>query len=531
MVRKHLCKDCAKRLGHAAFILGLASLALLAQPESAPRKKALVIGNEQYVFLSAIPAARAGASAIATALGSVGFDVTEKHDLTLADFRKVIDNQFIPDLKPGDVCLVYYSGYGLQRQETNYFVPVDFNPESKSEVYAVAYAIGRLQDYLNGRQVGLKVLLIEASWESTRLTQWADKIGLASPTVVPADMVLVLGTAPNTAIAGPAGGLGLFTAALLDALPKQGLTVSDIIQSVQKEVAAKSQEGQQIYPVGESNFYFIPPPPPSPPKVIVEKETWPRRGSMIPNRDHQEYMFIPAGKFMMGCVPSAKYACEENEKPRHLVEITKPFWLGKNEVEVEAYKHFARQPHRKMPNAPLWDKGWKVPGYPIVYVTWEDARDYCSWAGGRLPTEAEWEYAARAGSDNQVFPFPDMKQSRDKANFSGKAGNDIYDDAAPVRQFDPNDYGLYDMAGNVWEWVSDFYAPNYYTESPKVDPQGPPAGKSHVARGGSYDSDPAKHLRLSFRGHYEKASNNLGFRCLLPDTLEIRAQFKTAAGR
>src|ERR1039457_3991396 len=160
MVRKHLCKDCAKRLGHAAFILGLASLALLAQPESAPRKKALVIGNEQYVFLSAIPAARAGASAIATALGSVGFDVTEKHDLTLADFRKVIDNQFIPDLKPGDVCLVYYSGYGLQRQETNYFVPVDFNPESKSEVYAVAYAIGRLQDYLNGRQVGLKVLLI-----------------------------------------------------------------------------------------------------------------------------------------------------------------------------------------------------------------------------------------------------------------------------------------------------------------------------------------------------------------------------------
>jgi formylglycine-generating enzyme required for sulfatase activity len=232
----------------------------------------------------------------------------------------------------------------------------------------------------------------------------------------------------------------------------------------------------------------------------------------------------------MGCVPSAKADCETNEKPQHTVDIGKPFWLGESEVEVESYRRFVKQsPHLKMPKAPMWNNGWKIPGYPIVYVTWEDAQAYCGWAGGRLPTEAEWEYAARAGSENQVFPFPDMTQSREKANFLGKAGNDTYDYAAPVKQFDPNKYGLFDMAGNVWEWVSDFYEPNYYTESPKADPTGPSAGKAHVARGGSYASDPAKHLRLSYRKPFEKSENNVGFRCILPDTPETRAQFKTTS--
>ena len=517
-----------RKAGVLLLLLAFASVAF-AQSPSDPKRKALVIGNAHYRFLPAIPPAQSGADAITNELRDLHFEVTEKNDLTQASFLMAIDTEWLGSLHPGEICLVYYSGYGLQHGGENYLVPTDFDPKLKGDPDVVAYDVRRLQQFLDRKHLGVKIFLLEASWQSDPLAEWANAVGLAAPQSPSPETMLVFDTAANGYTTATSGGMGLFTAALLQVLPRTGLNLPDLVSEVQKEVNKATNGQQEPSPVGMAQFYFIPPPPPEPPKTIIVKETWPRQGSMIPNRDHQEYMFIPAGKFMMGCVPSPKYACDDNEKPQHPVEITKPFWLGKNEVEVEAYKHFASQPHRKMPGAPLWDKGWKVPGYPIVYVTWEDARDYCSWAGGRLPTEAEWEYAARAGRDNQVFPFPDMKQSRDKANFLGKAGNDLYEDAAPVRQFAPNDYGLYDMAGNVWEWVSDSYDPNYYSESPKGDPQGPPAGKGHVARGGSYDSDPAKHLRLSFRGHYEGASNNRGFRCLLPDTPEIRAQFKTAS--
>jgi sulfatase modifying factor 1 len=236
-----------------------------------------------------------------------------------------------------------------------------------------------------------------------------------------------------------------------------------------------------------------------------------------PNKkDREEYLLIPSGQFKMGCVPADKL-CREDEKPQHPVALTRNFWIGRNEIQVDSYKRFVELLKKKMPPGPLWDTRWQHGNLPVVNVTWDNARDYCAWAGGRLPTEAEWEYAARAGSEDEVYPLND-ENSRDKANFYGKKGNDIYDEPAPVRKFDPSSFGLYDMAGNVWEWVSDFYASDYYSHSAAIDPKGPLDGRQHIRRGGSFDSDPKKHLRLSIRDEFGKAENALGFRCVLDDT-------------
>jgi formylglycine-generating enzyme required for sulfatase activity len=223
----------------------------------------------------------------------------------------------------------------------------------------------------------------------------------------------------------------------------------------------------------------------------------------------------------MGCV-QGDTKCEEHEKPQHEVTISKAFWMGETEVQVEAYKRFVETstPKRRMPAAPLDRKGWEQTNLPMANMSHEDAEAFCKFAGGRLPTEAEWEYAARGGKANEIVPM-NAETARDKANFTGKQGNDRFDFSAPVRQFDPNGFGLFDMSGNLWEFTADFYSASYFRESPKNDPAGPATGKEWVSRGGSWDSDPAKHLRISFRNK-GKGGIIVGFRCVLPDSPETR---------
>jgi sulfatase modifying factor 1 len=139
-----------------------------------------------------------------------------------------------------------------------------------------------------------------------------------------------------------------------------------------------------------------------------------------------------------------------------------------------------------------------------------------------LPSEAEWEYAARGGVDDEISALGD--NAREKANFEGKGGSDIFDSIAPVAQFDADRFKLYDMLGNVWEWVNDWYSPTYYGDSRAgvTDPPGPDKGKEHVMRGGSFDSDPKTHLRLSIRKSNSKAENNVGMRCILEESPATR---------
>ncbi len=229
---------------------------------------------------------------------------------------------------------------------------------------------------------------------------------------------------------------------------------------------------------------------------------------------------LPAGTFRMGCVESDT-ACLDNERPRHEVTFLEPFEMMAAEVTVVQYAQFVADSQYAEPPSPDFPQ---AADHPVVLLSWDDAVAFCAWGGGRLPTEAEWEYAARGGRDGLVFGTS-QELVRDQANYgadqccSGATGDgDAWTNTAPVRSFAPNDFGLFDMTGNVWEWVSDWYGDDYYRHSPDENPPGPETGIYRVVKGGGWadevESD-VNSLRISNRSSYgpELRFMHTGFRC------------------
>ena len=226
------------------------------------------------------------------------------------------------------------------------------------------------------------------------------------------------------------------------------------------------------------------------------------------------WVTIPAGSFRMGCVPGDE-ACLGSERPRHEVTLS-AFELMATEVTVAQLAEFAAAVGAGPPPQPDFAQ---APDHPAVHLTWHAAAAFCDWAGGRLPTEAEWEYAARAGHDGRLYWWGD-ELTRDYANFGdveccrGAAGGaDTWVNTAPVGSFPANDFGLHDMTGNVWEWVDGWITPTY-SAGPRTDPRPAETGYLRVMRGGSWLNFPGV-LRLSVRlpfsadGH----TSNVGARC------------------
>jgi formylglycine-generating enzyme required for sulfatase activity len=194
----------------------------------------------------------------------------------------------------------------------------------------------------------------------------------------------------------------------------------------------------------------------------------------------------------MGCSPGDN-ECGGNEKPAHHVSITKGFWIGQTEVTQAAYE-------RVVGSNPSRFKGASL---PVETINWDEAHAYCVAAGMRLPTEAEWEYAARGGNASARYGTLDAV-----AWYSGNSGSKTHE----VGQKQANGYGLYDMLGNVWEWAADWYGS--YGSSAVNDPQGPSSGSGRALRGGSWVDD-AGVARASNRGRFapDDRSDGIGVRC------------------
>lgn len=253
-----------------------------------------------------------------------------------------------------------------------------------------------------------------------------------------------------------------------------------------------------------------------------------------------EQVFVPAGSFMMGTADGQ--LVQINEQPIHEVKLNE-FWIDRTEVTNTQFDAFVENTSYKTTAERFGggisylfdeiigfrgvyteDAYWKQPiglgsdikgleKYPVVQVSWDDALAFCEWAGGRLPTEAEWEYAAR-GHEGLIYPWGVEIPSCDIANYSF----DCVQGTAEVGTYLKGSswVGALEMSGNVWEWVSDWYDSNYYSYSPHENPQGPSLGESKLLRGGGWTNYAYVDDQRSAYRYYlsqDERSGNIGFRC------------------
>jgi formylglycine-generating enzyme required for sulfatase activity len=217
-----------------------------------------------------------------------------------------------------------------------------------------------------------------------------------------------------------------------------------------------------------------------------------------------EMLLIPPGTFEMGCSASNQYGCYTWESPVHTVTLTNAFYLGRYEVTQAQWQarmgsnpSFFQSPSSDVPAA-------QVPNRPVEQVSWNmiaGAGGFMAQTGMRLPTEAEWEYAYRAGTATAFHGFKGYLNGTNDDTLVGNIawyGSNSNTQTRPVGGKAGNGFGLHDMAGNVWEWVNDWYSSSYYASSPAQNPTGPTTGLARVFRGGSW-VDNADFLRASYR--------------------------------
>ncbi|NMB55642.1 MAG: SUMF1/EgtB/PvdO family nonheme iron enzyme [Leptolinea sp.] len=274
-----------------------------------------------------------------------------------------------------------------------------------------------------------------------------------------------------------------------------------------------------VTPEPTATLTLTPTAPPEPPTVATAKSTW------ISPVDGMPLIYIPQGQYLIGS-PDSDTLALINEKPQHTVKLS-GFWMDKTEITNAMYAVCVQAgvcPEKKKVMSYTRESYYGNPefaDYPVIFVSWYDAQTYCTWAGRKLPTEAQWEAAAR-GPDGKKYPWGNSNPTCGQLNFAtsldmrgGKKSSLCVGDTSQVGKYPKgaSPYGLLDMAGNVWEWVADWNSPNYLVD-PSQDPTGPADGENKVIRGGFFFTD-AKYVRPAARSWHSPdfSSNDLGFRC------------------
>jgi formylglycine-generating enzyme required for sulfatase activity len=546
-------------LGSAWAPVPAASAAAAAAPEfTQPNAYAVVVGISQYSeeVIPKVPYAVKDAQAIAALLETQAgipkthIKVLTDSKATLSGLRNHLGDWLRMRAKADATVYVYFAGHGTPNLQTQSgaIVPWDGHPDFPAGLYPLK----ELEDTLGTLPTKDVIVFLDSCFSGgagrSVLPKGARPMGLQYPVLAQGN-VMVLAAATGTQISSDydKAGHGLFTHYLLAGLrgeadaDKDGLvTLTEIFPFVRDRVAHTAVEelNREQTPVflpgeerlGKRNAFPLAKatPAPAPPVASATKpsaaDSKPIEIARAPvydtppvnlpkemtGRDGAPMVVVPVGEFLMGSAADG---------PEHRVYLDS-FYMDKFEVTAARYAKFMAATGRAQPFS--WDEvNLASDGErPVIGVDWHDANAYCQWAGKRLPTEAEWEKAAR-GTDKRIYPWGSDDPTSQLANYSvdGKRAWQGMSTLSPVGSFEEgkSPYGLYDMAGNVWEWVADWYDASYYRFSPDRNPPGPSKGPMKSIRGGAWLT-PGNNMRMS-RRNFDPPVNRflyVGFRCVQP---------------
>lgn len=476
------------------LILAALCGALMLQSPAADRV-ALVIGNNAYQHGTPLKNCVNDAKAVAAGLQACGFEVSLVTDTSLANLEAKL-REFKQAATRAQAAWFYYAGHGAEVAGSNYLIPVDAQVEDEHEVKRKTMPLDEVLGAMDGSGTPLKVVVLDSCRDNPFGRGWSRSgaKGLAQIAKTPKGTIIAYATAPGEVAADGNGANSPYTTALLRALAKPGLEIEQVFKETGRAVMTATGEKQNPwlnmsfygnFVIRRGNGGGVPAPQPGPaPSVQAELAGSPLdRGvvgdkyeATLPGGAKIVFRYCPPGNFTMGS--------PETEEDRHFdekqvpVRISKGFWLAQTECTQGQWKAVTGA------NPSFFKGGDQL---PVEQVSWEDIQGFLAkrnavgglpagwkWA---LPTEAQWEYACRAGTTT-VFFFGDSLTSL-QANFEDSK----LSKTVAVGSYAANAWGLHDMHGNVWEWCADWYGEEL---AGGADPLGAGRGIKRMIRGGTY---------------------------------------------
>ncbi len=498
------------------------------------KRTALVIGIGAYEN-APLRNPENDANDMAVMLASIGFDVTLKINCSLVEMEDAV-RDFGDDLLQGGIGLFYYSGHGIQVGGQNYLIPADSNIQREDEVKYNALDASLVLSKMDSAKNELNIFILDACRNNPFERSFRTTERGLSIVGAPNETMIIYATAPGEVASDGTGRNGTFTKWFLEYLPIPGLKIHDMLLEVKRGVSDETNGAQRPWTTDDltQEFYFA--GMAGNPEDYIQRpittETTSEQESAIISDD---LILVEGGNFSMG---SENGGGGDDEQPVHTVKVSS-FYMGRYEVTnqevvdvftrgiesgalfvdattlknnygdkqelldldseycqiVYSRGRLAVQPGKE--NNPVIEISWygtvvfcnllsEIRGYDPAYDLSDWSYDFTS-NGYRIPTEAEWEYAAKGGNNHDGYEYSGSNTVGDVGWYDDNSGYKTH----PVGGKSPNSLGLYDMSGNVWEWCWDWYGEDYYSSTSLVDPEGPDSGgywEDRVLRGGSWNN-------------------------------------------
>lgn len=489
------------------ILTALAGAGVAAAQGTTPRV-ALVIGNGAYAQ-APIEDAVEGARLVADVLRRGGFNVVYLEDARREEIQQGLA-KFAKSLERGGQAVIFYNGHAVQLQGRNYLVAVDSKITGAGDVRRDAVDVDLLLDPLIVARTAASVVILDAS----RANPWqaflpGGRRGLAEPEPVKA-VTVVFSTAPDKIVAGGARASGVFAEWLAQSMKTPEISINEVINRTRTAVAQINGKDQRVWQSQQAPSDLIvtlaskaapakpaggiQAAPAEPPAAVAPQPP------ALPIRDCPgcpELALIPAGTLTMGATDGFVF-----ETPVHEVTISKPFFIGRREVTFDEWDACVSEGGCEYRPG---DRGQGRGSRPAADLAWTDLKPFLAWLSRktgktyRLPTEAEWEYAARAGTKTSFYWGNAIE--KDRANCAG-CDTQARNQTVAAGSFPPNHWGLFDMAGNAAEWVEDCWDESYKAAPTDGSAFTKPDCRERVLRGGSFNND-QRFVRSAARFKYD----------------------------